>query len=278
MANSIVNCLKEWGLQKIFTITVDNASSNDVTVKELYKKLTKWGTNSMYGTLLSSDWEDVKKLAKFLEIFYKLALKVSGSLYVTSNHYFLEICEVVVYLKQLILNENVLLGSIAKKMKEKFDKYWGDPEKINKMIFISYVLDLRYKFDSVSFALAKMFEEKVPIIAKIVHTYMTSLFDEIKRHKAGIRGSDSKSELEKYLTKEVENEIADSNILLWWKVNSPRFPILVEMTQDVLSIPISSVAPECAFSTGGHILDSFRSSLTPKIGGSSSVPSRLASE
>nr|XP_016483587.1 PREDICTED: zinc finger BED domain-containing protein RICESLEEPER 2-like [Nicotiana tabacum]XP_016483588.1 PREDICTED: zinc finger BED domain-containing protein RICESLEEPER 2-like [Nicotiana tabacum] len=192
---------------------------------------------------------------------------------------------------------------MAKKMKEKFDKYWGDPEKMNKMIFISCVLDPRYKFDSVSFALAKMFEEKGPIIAKGVHTYMTSLFDEyvksyskdkvcrpssclsnssldtmetsngsfgsffeeLKRHKAGIGGSDSKSELEKYLTEEVENEIADGNILLWWKVNSPRFPILAEMARDVLSIPISSVASECAFSTGGRILDSFRSSLTPKL-------------
>ncbi|XP_070019485.1 zinc finger BED domain-containing protein RICESLEEPER 2-like [Nicotiana tabacum] len=52
MANSIINCLKEWGLQKIFTVTDDNASSNDVTVKELSKKLTKWGTNSMNGKYL----------------------------------------------------------------------------------------------------------------------------------------------------------------------------------------------------------------------------------
>lgn len=37
------------------------------------------------------------------------------------------------------------------------------------------------------------------------------------------------------------------------------------MARDVLSIPISNVASECAFSTSGHILDSFRSSLTPKL-------------
>nr|XP_009792657.1 PREDICTED: uncharacterized protein LOC104239667 [Nicotiana sylvestris] len=37
-----------------------------------------------------------------------------------------------------------------------------------------------------------------------------------------------------------------------------------ELARDVLAIPISSVASECVFSTGGHILDSFRSSLTPK--------------
>ncbi|CAN4121086.1 unnamed protein product [Withania somnifera] len=37
------------------------------------------------------------------------------------------------------------------------------------------------------------------------------------------------------------------------------------MARDVLAIPISSVASECAFSTGGHVLDPFRSSLTPKL-------------
>jgi hypothetical protein len=29
-------------------------------------------------------------------------------------------------------------------MKDKYDKYWGDPEKMNKYIFIAAILDLRY--------------------------------------------------------------------------------------------------------------------------------------
>uniref|UniRef100_A0A3Q7IG80 HAT C-terminal dimerisation domain-containing protein n=1 Tax=Solanum lycopersicum TaxID=4081 RepID=A0A3Q7IG80_SOLLC len=37
------------------------------------------------------------------------------------------------------------------------------------------------------------------------------------------------------------------------------------MARDVLAIPISSVASECDFSTGGRILDSFRISLTPRL-------------
>ncbi|KAM3198905.1 hypothetical protein P3L10_034342 [Capsicum annuum] len=37
------------------------------------------------------------------------------------------------------------------------------------------------------------------------------------------------------------------------------------MARDVLAIPISSVASECAFSMGGRVIDPFRSSLTPKL-------------
>jgi len=37
------------------------------------------------------------------------------------------------------------------------------------------------------------------------------------------------------------------------------------MARDVLAIPVSIVASESAFSTGGLILDSFCTSLTPKM-------------
>ncbi|KAL0381045.1 UNVERIFIED_CONTAM: putative AC transposase [Sesamum angustifolium] len=37
------------------------------------------------------------------------------------------------------------------------------------------------------------------------------------------------------------------------------------MARDILAVPISTVASEAAFSTGGSVLDAFRSSLSPKI-------------
>ncbi|KAM3235428.1 hypothetical protein P3L10_015464 [Capsicum annuum] len=49
MANEISKCLRDWSIDKIFTITIDNSSLNDVTVKELPKIFTKWGTNFMNG-------------------------------------------------------------------------------------------------------------------------------------------------------------------------------------------------------------------------------------
>lgn len=54
------------------------------------------------------------------------------------------------------------------------------------------------------------------------------------------------------------------DVLNWWKMNSVKFPILSKVARHVLAMPISTVASESAFSTGGRVIHPFRSSLTPK--------------
>ena len=73
MAACITNCLLEWGLDNVFTITVDNASSNDVTVKKMSKKLSNWGTNSMDG-----DHFHVRCMAHILNLIVQDGLKEIG--------------------------------------------------------------------------------------------------------------------------------------------------------------------------------------------------------
>jgi hypothetical protein len=74
----------------------------------------------------------------------------------------------------------------------------------------------------------------------------------------------SKSDLKKYLDDDVENIPDDKfDILGWWKMNELKYPLVAKMARDILSIPITSVSSESAFSTGGRVIDDYRSSLLP---------------
>lgn len=73
------------------------------------------------------------------------------------------------------------------------------------------------------------------------------------------------SELEIYLDEprillEVEFEVLD-----FWKGNQFLYLELSKLARDILSIPISTIASESAFSIRGRVLDQYRSSLKPDI-------------
>ncbi|GKE82790.1 zinc finger BED domain-containing protein RICESLEEPER 2-like protein [Tanacetum coccineum] len=191
-------CLLKWGIESnVFTITIDNATANDVAVTYLKNKLnkfkeyakiekcqsikglildvpTRW--NSTYlmletaqnyekafsrydsedchyrddlektGVPVSTDWANVRRLAKFLEHFYELTLKVSRTLYVTSNSFLDDITSINAALNNCIYDvRDKNLSVMAKMMKCKFDKYYGGLEKCNIATAVASVLDLRNK-------------------------------------------------------------------------------------------------------------------------------------
>ena len=52
IGKAIEKCLRDWRIDKIFTVTVDNASSNDVAVAYLKKKCNQVGTSIVQGKYL----------------------------------------------------------------------------------------------------------------------------------------------------------------------------------------------------------------------------------
>jgi hypothetical protein len=74
-------------------------------------------------------------------------------------------------------------------------------------------------------------------------------------------------ELAKYLNCDIvpHGDSEDFNILQWWNAHKLTYPVLFILAKDVLSVPVSTVSSESAFSLAGRILDERRTSLTPDM-------------
>ncbi|CAI0401485.1 unnamed protein product [Linum tenue] len=70
IGQAIEGCLKEWGLHKIFTITVDNASTNDSAIKYIVRK-----TKNSSGTILKHDFLHLRCSAHILNLILQDGMK-----------------------------------------------------------------------------------------------------------------------------------------------------------------------------------------------------------
>ncbi|KAI8555020.1 hypothetical protein RHMOL_Rhmol05G0141600 [Rhododendron molle] len=78
----------------------------------------------------------------------------------------------------------------------------------------------------------------------------------------------ARSELSIYLETErikITNNQQNFDILGWWQQHAPTFPVLNIMARDLLTLLVSSVPSESAFSAGERVLDDKRSRLAPDI-------------
>ncbi|KAG6681395.1 hypothetical protein I3842_13G090600 [Carya illinoinensis] len=249
-----------------------------------------------------NDWDNVRVTVKFLKIFYDVALRISGSLHANSHLYFHELSVVHQHLQALCESSDNLLQSMAERFKANFEKYWVDFEKVNLMLFVAAVLDPRYKLDALEFWFTEVvgIEQATELVAKL-RRVIDRLYDQytkfggdicgvelsgaepqsssisINSSKQGflnfmsryykIRTSQNnvecKSELDQYLTDDIEAPNENFDILNWWKLKSTKYPILAQIAKLVLAVPISTIDSESSLSTNGQVLDHFRSSLSP---------------
>ncbi|KAI8530204.1 hypothetical protein RHMOL_Rhmol11G0037400 [Rhododendron molle] len=257
-----------------------------------------------YGTPTSDDWDMVRLYTSVLSLFHDATERFSGSQYVTCNSFFMDMMLIRLEIVRLSEEqENDLLKSFARAMKTKFEKYWKF-ENVNALLLFGFVLDPRYKFKYVNWCLKKCYEEEVvkqmivEVKAEMSRFYgwyekngchglqvqdvgqssnkrkflsdengMASLEKMKFQFKMHLEEEDnlvSKSELERYWMEGCEIDNDQFHLLGWWKANSAKYPILSQVARDILAIPVSTVASESAFSTGGRVLDPYRTSLSPK--------------
>ncbi|CAN0925746.1 Putative AC9 transposase [Linum grandiflorum] len=166
---------------------------------------------------------------------------------------------------------------------------------MNKLLYIAPILDPRQKMKHVEKCLKHIYRAPRAselvlgirgILSELVEEYKNVAFpprppgtndnsenssgdgkrqrtvDELKRRSG--RGSLSSLRSDSDDDDDDHNEI-QVDILKWWSTYGLAYPILSEIARDVLAIPISSVASESAFSMGGRLMNSFRSSLAPNM-------------
>ena len=56
----------------------------------------------------------------------------------------------------------------------------------------------------------------------------------------------------------------DFEILEWWKKQQIKYPVLSIIARDVLTVPVSTVASEAAFSAGGKVVSKKRCNFSPE--------------
>jgi hypothetical protein len=242
-----------------------------------------------------SDWEMATAICACLKPFAEATVLFSGHKYPTANMFYRKFCLIKLAIAEWCGSTNQVIKRMAYSMQKKYDKYW---DKSNMALAVASFLDPRYKKKAIEFYAPKLYpttsrQEISKLDMVIDQLFQSYLCTSMKRDNNGSSyvqqltsqldapgdeddldmflqskcqsDSGTKSELELYLEQPLAPKEKDSdfNILSWWKVKQAEFPILARLARDVLSIQVSTVASESAFSAGGRVIDPLRNRLEP---------------
>ncbi|KAH9672603.1 BED-type domain-containing protein [Citrus sinensis] len=311
----IVACLQDWGIKRLFAITIDNATANDVIVGYVTMQLLSWRNDD--ALVLAGQYMHVCCCAHILNLIVVSGL---GELHASVT----AIRNAVKYVRSSSIrwNSTYLMLMIALKFQAAFDRMaevdkhyeaffaekennvrrvgppepddWESAERIVKFLKVFY--DATLLFSASLSVTSNLCYNTIGLIESSLtalyggtsssqrFTTETNLVDvtggeyddafQVSRpflgyaRKVSIQNESRRvvSEVERYLKDLVEDPSnLKLNVLLWWRVNGSRYPILEKIARDVLVVPISTVASESAFSTERRIIDEYRSSLTPAM-------------
>lgn len=83
----------------------------------------------------------------FFTNFLWTTLKVSNTLQDSSNMFFHQITNIEGELHKTMAGDDTLAHNVVCKMKVKYEKYYGNCEKMNMLMFITFILDPQFKLD-----------------------------------------------------------------------------------------------------------------------------------
>ncbi|KAJ9557705.1 LOW QUALITY PROTEIN: hypothetical protein OSB04_012319 [Centaurea solstitialis] len=256
--------------------------------KDVFNRLSK--KERSYVCLPSEDqWKMASIVCEKLKVFYRMTEKFSATLYPTSNIFFPLVCEIKVSLLSWKNSLHDVIRNMTSSMLFKFNKYWS---------VIHEVMNPRYKLKLINFFFPKIYGDEAKREVTRIRNLCVELFEHYKKKYVENQGTSWKgqstasavaiddstsnkptwemdfesmmcdddvletSELDDYLAEKLLPNEEGFDILMWWRCNGSKFPILQKIRR--FSQPISSVASESAFSMCGNKLTKQRSRLHPK--------------
>ncbi|CAN6309858.1 unnamed protein product [Urochloa humidicola] len=329
IAERVSNVVAEYGLtDKIFSVTLDNASANTKAIEKLSPLLSGY--------------------IGFLEQFYESTVVLSGVYYPTAPLVLHHVLEIASHLNAF--ENDKVLRNVVVPMKTKYFEYWMD---IPMLYSFTFILDPRAKMKGFTNVLRllsdlngndyscyltevraelseifRKYEDKFGAVRlqRATPTGPTGkrktnwgkIFGDGAGHGAGSIGGAgpsaghaasaglgtalgasaglgagpgassslsrrtsasallqaatsgaslaADSELSSYLDSDIVNKFDDDfDILTWWQEHKLTYPILSILVRDVMTVPVSTISSESAFSLTGRIIEERRRRLTPEM-------------
>ncbi|XP_051152134.1 zinc finger BED domain-containing protein RICESLEEPER 1-like [Andrographis paniculata] len=235
------------------------------------------------------EWDRLRAITGILKFFYEVSNAFLGRKHITANSYFAEICDIHLQLIEWCQKSDDFIKGLALELKGKFDEYW---KKCGLIMAIAAILDPRFKMKLVEYYYPQIYGDSAPGCIEIVsncmkvlyngHAIYSPLADHGQSFSSEGRGAvkdrltgfdkflhessisqNTKSDLDKYLEEPLFPRSVDFDILNWWKVHEPRYPVLSMMARNILGIPISKMALESLYDTGDRTLEDCWRSLKP---------------
>ena len=110
-------------------------------------------------------------------------------MHVTSNNFYHEICEIHSQLNDFVDANDPLLSLMAASMKEKYDKYWGNADNINPLLFVAVVLDPRYKMRYLKYCFEAVYD--FATVARLIVKVESVLQSLYTCYNVGSKGADN---------------------------------------------------------------------------------------
>jgi hypothetical protein len=190
------------------------------------------------------------------------------------------------------VDENLTIRTMEISMSDKFEKYWSCS---SLSLALACFLDPRFKKKLAEFYMKKFYGDYYDVCLDELVAAMKNLFLFYARSKSSNKdmnanqhvnhteplakknaalesflyddvgpGTNDLNELDKYMAEPLLKQ-DPFDILAFWKNNTDKYPILSQIACDVMSIQVSTVASESAFSAAGRVVDPYRNRLDPEM-------------